>query len=248
MKLLNNNSMADALTSTPKHANHLLVSGRSENDLSPKSPPLTTSRTYSDQNFLTPSRRSCIDPIHFDEYDNYECPKNIQEFPNQNLKSPNTKQTTPTCGISDDTLSVIVNDNEMTEDLLLGLCPEDLSFSFHNNSSISHETFVKRTGITEISSGCSKQVMKTGITVSPYIKKEVSSQHYIKEASTEVVLNKDVKHLSVSSSFYPSGTFYGLPMKVLECLKEYHGISKLYGTGIILCYCMYRCILGQHHI
>ena len=245
--------MDGALTSTPKHANRLLVSGRSENhqidDLSPKSLPLTTTcGTYSHQNFLTPSRNSCIDPIHFDEYDNYECPKNIQEFPNQNLKSPNMKQTTPTCGKSDDTLSVIVNDNEMTEDLLLGLCPEDLSFSFHNNSSISHETFVKRKGVKEISTGCSKQVMKTDISVSPCIKKEVSSQHYIKEASTEVVLNKHVKQLSVSSGFYPSGTFYGLPMKVLECLKEYHGISKLYGTGSRLCYCMYRYIFGQHHI
>ena len=75
-------------------------------------------------------------------------------------------------------------------DVLFGLCPEDLSFSFHT----SHEQ-----------------------TLSPSL---------LAERSESDLVNVTAGFSSEDMQVTP-GTFFGLPMKVKECLKEYRRIDQL---------------------
>ena len=81
-----------------------------------------------------------------------------------------------------------------TDDLLCGICPEDLSFSFNNS------TYMEPT----------RTPCKTELTVTPAIFKDSTVTNHIKRQTGD-------------------GTFYGLPAKVKECLKEHRGITQLYG-------------------
>ena len=80
-------------------------------------------------------------------------------------------------------------------DVLFGLCPEDLSFSFHT----SHDQ-----------------------TLSPSLLAEPRT------CSESDLLNVTAGLSSEDMQVTP-GTFFGLPMKVKECLKEYRKIDQLYG-------------------
>ena len=77
-------------------------------------------------------------------------------------------------------------------DVLFGLCPEDLSFSFHT----SHDQ-----------------------TLSPSL---------LAERSESDLVNVTAGFSSEDMQVTPAA-FFGLPMKVKECLKEYRKIDQLYG-------------------
>lgn len=79
-----------------------------------------------------------------------------------------------------------------SEDLVMGLCPEDFSFSLHDNSITGHAD------------------------LTPYGPSSGPTSHTTGDKMR-------------GQQSYPSGTFYGLPTRVLDCLTTYRGISKLYG-------------------
>ena len=91
-------------------------------------------------------------------------------------------------------------------DVLFGLCPEDLSFSFHTTS---HEQTLSPIHLPELPKICSS-------------KSELAAQ---------------VARWSSPGETHTTETFFGLPMKVKECLKEYHNIDQLYGNPTALYTC-----------
>lgn len=94
-------------------------------------------------------------------------------------------------------------------DVLFGLCPEDLSFSFHT----SHDQ-----------------------TLSPSILPEPRTCN---ESNLVNAVTADWSSLG-ETHLQSTGTFFGLPMKVKECLKEYRKIDQLYGNYTI--YCLHGCV------
>ena len=94
----------------------------------------------------------------------------------------------------------------LEEDLVLGLCPEDFSFSLHDNSTTAYDITASR--LTSSSNATSEQLTATE-----------PPKH-----------NKNITSSSrKNQQYYPIGTFYGLPTKVLNCLTTHRGITKLYG-------------------
>ena len=128
------------------------------------------------------------------------------------------------------------------EDLLLGLCPEDLmscstSFSTSLNDSTS-------TG--HVKDEIFPAEVKTPSIQSPnYPHTNIVSLHLTSSHSTpkqqsmadlptdrhESAIGSDAPIPASRNQFsIPPGTFYGLPLKVKQCLEEHRGITKLYGN------------------
>ena len=98
---------------------------------------------------------------------------------------------------------------DICEDLLQGLCEEDLSISYCNQSGLNHHDDIKLDGLLE------NALFDTS---------EISLQDTSKDDGSSTRLLSDPP-----DSSYPPDSFYGLPLRVLDCFKEYRGILKLYG-------------------
>ena len=103
------------------------------------------------------------------------------------------------------------------EDVLFGLCPEDFSFSLHTS--------------------CERILSPRGHVTSCAEPRTSSS---LTENEDKPLQRSDVRGGGSGGGgggggaqgghyVYPSGTFFGLPMKVKECLKENRNIDQLYG-------------------
>ena len=130
------------------------------------------------------------------------------------------------------------------EDLLLGLCPEDLlncstSFcaSLNDSTSIGHvkgEIFpagVKTPSIQSPNYPFTNNMVSLHST--PVHSTPKPDTH---KQSTDNIPPKRLESaeaptcISRNQSSNPSDTFYGLPLKVKQCLEEHRGITKLYGN------------------
>ena len=136
-------------------------------------------------------------------------------------------QSSETIAVSEQRCSGVVD-----EDLLLGLCPEDLlncstSFCMSLNDSIGHvkgETFPNEVKTPSVQSpnhlSTSSLVSLHSVSVRSTPK---PSTHTCKQSTD------NVPAVGLKSSI-PLNTFYGLPLKVKQCLEEHRGITKLYGS------------------
>ena len=107
------------------------------------------------------------------------------------------------------------NNESLYEELLQGLCEEDLSVSYnHSSLNISHRDNTTHGKLDSLLDDALFDVS-------------------ISEQDTNPTT--DLKH-TCSGYSYPVESFYGLPLKVLDCLKEFRRISKLYGM-----LCVYTC-------
>lgn len=124
------------------------------------------------------------------------------------------------------------------EDLLQGLCPEDLM-----NCSISFCTSFENTsvGYVKHSENAVAEFMRpshlsarTSMSLPVHSTPNISTNtaHVLSDAPGCNIL----RWSPVSTNFEPpkssfsSDTFYGLPLKVKKCLEEYRGITTLYGN------------------
>ena len=100
------------------------------------------------------------------------------------------------------------NNEPLYEELLQGLCEEDLSVSCnHSSLNISH--------YDNTTNGRLDSLLDDAL----FDISEIISERDMNPTT-------ELKH---SACPYPVESFYGLPLKVLDCLKEYRRISKLYG-------------------
>lgn len=120
-------------------------------------------------------------------------------------------------------------DIAVVDDLMFGLCPEDLSFSF-NNSNTSFQKPVSETGMT---TAVQKMTSPSRVTDKSKIilvdgPDSIAHSRATKTSDNSTCISVTCS-LGCNSLSYPSGTFYGLPLTVSMCLKEHRGIEKLYG-------------------
>ena len=94
------------------------------------------------------------------------------------------------------------HNDEMYEELLQGLCEEDLSVS------------------------CNHSAMSLSINNT---KLDSLLDEALFADVSDSLNEQDMDNKTSNKCIYPLESFYGLPLKVLDCLKEYRGISKLYG-------------------
>lgn len=137
------------------------------------------------------------------------------------------------------------------EDLLLGLCPEDLlncSTSFctsfctslndsANTGHVKGESFlaeVKTQSIQSPSYPLTTDVVSlhsTPVHSTPKLSTRKQSTVGMPTDRHESAVDSDAPILASRNQFsVPSDTFYGLPLKVKQCMEEHRGITKLYGT------------------
>ena len=134
------------------------------------------------------------------------------------------------------------------EDLLLGLCPEDLlncstSFctSLNDSASVGHikcETFPAEVKTPSIESPnyplttnmVSLHSTPVHSTPKPSIYKQQSTFNVPTDRLGSAIDSEAPIHTSRSQCSIPSNTFYGLPLKVKQCMEEHRGITQLYGN------------------
>ena len=131
------------------------------------------------------------------------------------------------------------------EDLLLGLCPEDLlncsaSFctSLNDSAGVGHikdETFpaeVKTPSLQSPNYPLTTNMVSfhsTPVHSSP--KPFTYKQQYTINVPTDRFGSAIDSEAPIHTSRrIPSDTFYGLPLKVKQCMEEHRGITKLYGN------------------
>ena len=133
------------------------------------------------------------------------------------------------------------------EDLLLGLCPEDLmscstsfSTSLNDSTSTGHvkaETFPAEVKTPSIQSPNypHTNIMSLHLTSSHSTPKPSTYKQSMADSPTdkhESAIGSDAPIPASRNQFsVPPGTFYGLPLKVKQCLEEHRGITKLYGNA-----------------
>lgn len=118
------------------------------------------------------------------------------------------------------------------EELMAGICPEDLSF---NISCIVMTTPMKNSdNVPQPLHASTPEVdprdkNDTGISKSVVEKvNKVLGPDFQGFRSLSEVKNISLKHCD-QLTVYPKGTFYGLPEDVSKYLEEFKGIKKLYG-------------------
>ena len=150
------------------------------------------------------------------------------------------------------------NTDTEVDELMAGICPEDLSFntSYAGMTTpvknvdtapqpLGHSTpnkiFSDSNNVTASSSVTEQDRRITGTTPASKISKSVV-------AKVNKVLGVDFQGFKLSSEIkntslkqcdklrvYPEGTFYGLSEDVLNCLEEVKGIKRLYGENDNCC-------------
>ena len=134
------------------------------------------------------------------------------------------------------------------EELMAGICPEDLSFNIscmttpqkeyppqplHKstpNVNADDKTIVTSSPVTEgrkANDSCTTPGSKISKSVVEKVNKVLGPDFQGFKLSSEVK-NTSLKQCS-QLTVYPKGTFYGLPEDILTCLEEFKGIKKLYG-------------------
>ena len=132
------------------------------------------------------------------------------------------------------------------EDLLMGLCPEDLmscstsfSTSLNDSTSAGHvkgETFPAEVKTLSIQSPCYPHTNIVSLHSTPVhsTPKPSTCKQSTADAPTdrhESAVDSDAPIPASRNQFsVPPDTFYGLPLKVKQCLEEHRGITKLYGN------------------
>jgi len=135
-----------------------------------------------------------------------------------------------------------LGDETALDDLMAGLCPEDLNNSTlnFNTSMMCVSTPVKQMDhLIDTSTPNTNTKPKKCLLPSPV---KCNSNLISKSAVNKVnkVLGPDFKGFQSSSTalaspnvenltVYPQETFYGLPLEVFKCFEEFKGIKKLYG-------------------
>jgi len=150
-----------------------------------------------------------------------------------------------------------VGNETILDDLMAGVCPEDLNNSTLNfNTSVMYvDTPVKQLdhpiGASTPNTD-TKASTKRCLLPSP-VKCVTSDSNFISMSAVHKVnkvLGPDFKGFQSSSSvlaypklenltIYPTETFYGLPQEVFKCLEEFRGIKKLYGQCCLGIMCFY---------
>ena len=120
------------------------------------------------------------------------------------------------------------------EDLLLGLCPEDVmstSFCISTDDCLTgHE---KETVTPNMQSPNKPSPSPSPKLLNSHTKSSVDQQCTVVENVAHLVSPPSVNCEPVRTKFiFPPDTFYGLPMKVKMCIEENRGISSLYGNTI----------------
>ena len=138
------------------------------------------------------------------------------------------------------------------EELMDGICPEDLSFNtsymglttpqknVDNPPQPLHESTPNvNSSDKTITSSSPKKTSNTARAPSTTPSNKISKS--VVEKVNKVLgpdfqgfkSSSEVKNASLKQcdqlTVYPKGTFYGLPEDVLKCLEEFKGIKKLYG-------------------
>lgn len=146
------------------------------------------------------------------------------------------------------------------DDILFGLCPEDLSFSFNNSVCVeSSKTQCKPELRQTIStySDCTGDKIPANTSLLPTfgptsvlantasslidlrVDDSESNKCLSRAGGNDLKLNvvtdkpvprNDTKEINRLTG---DGTFYGLPAKVKECLEEHRGITQLYGESYV---------------
>lgn len=138
------------------------------------------------------------------------------------------------------------------EELMAGICPEDLSFStsyiglttpqknvnnlpqpLHEstpNVNSSHKNVTSPSPIAaqharDITRASTNDPVKISKSVVEKVNKVLGPEFQGFKLSSEIKNLKQCDQLTV----YPEGTFYGLPEDISKCLEEFKGIKKLYG-------------------
>ena len=177
-------------------------------------------------------------------------------LPCKAIQSPPFEETKPTITSVVTELGNEVGDETALDDLMDGLCPEDLNNSTlnFNNSMMYVATPVKQVDHpigTSTPNTNSKPSAKRCLLPSP-VKGASSEGNRISMSAVDKVnqvLGPDFKGFRSSSTapahpkmenltVYPTETFYGLPLEVSKCFEEFRGIKILYGQ-----WCLYGVFL-----
>lgn len=140
----------------------------------------------------------------------------------------------------------ITSRQTVDDDLLQGLCPEDLmncSASFCTSIDESTVECVQRSDhlppeihvmTPRIQSSCCHPDSNSKITCTNPVHSTPKSKQFLhcSPLGTPVTLPESPtsRHSEPLQCPFPSDTFYGLPLKVKDCMEEYRGIKTLYGN------------------
>ena len=141
-----------------------------------------------------------------------------------------------------------INDGDLNDDILGGLCPEDLSFSFCNSSVLecagSSETKFDPVSSKVLTSASDKLSSVTSYTTVNHtvVNEDSKVSKDLQEPmdftsfqgtgfvkSSELLDSKLTVQSPLNDASTKVETFYGLPLKVKEYFEEYRGIKQLYG-------------------
>ena len=141
-----------------------------------------------------------------------------------------------------------LEEGAQSEEHLFGLYPEDFSFILDSSAVLAEEEGQRsNTERAESLKTSERALLNQGMGVSSSvpprspISSAVTPQNHFAPVSTLNLQNRQSlssPSIASASTFkpdhirYPPGTFYGLPLAVQSCLREYRGINKLYGIFV----------------
>ena len=175
-----------------------------------------------------------------------ESPPTLEERAEVNIQGVAPHEGHSTVSNMDSTM------DENTEELMRGLCPEDLvefSFSVHNNTSLTEDCGADLVGRLQTPSLCSTPLLgrnkETALTVErttpvTTVPTECHPSPGFLLASSLYSQKMDIPEDCGQQGKYPTstrpitdssseGTFFGLPMRVKELFESLRGIKRLYG-------------------
>ena len=125
------------------------------------------------------------------------------------------------------------------EDLLLGLCPEDLmstSFCISTDDCLIAREKLQLEAITPNIQSPDQTPppphhSSSSMTLNSTTKSGIHKQFPVAESVALPVASSTILQ---SNFIFPSDSFYGLPLKVKKCIEENRGISLLYGECVQL--------------
>lgn len=197
-----------------------------------KRKPLPELRTYRGSDAITFKAQSIIDKSSSHSCSSTEAGKDDERCERDSSVAFGSAISSPA---SSNALEKTNSFHFSDEDLLQGLCPEDIM-----NCSTSFSVSVDYTNVGLVQEdGKVSPTESTFKHPSPYHPTNVHTARMDDGSHRENyhigVCKNNFPQASSDSKYlqskFPSGTFYGLPMKVETCLQEHRGIKNLYGNG-----------------
>ena len=193
------------------------------------------------------TRKAKAQTLKVDDIDN-DIAKNTSESTSEVKERQTFEEDIPP--IADKNVEDVQHFNEPSmdtdlEELMDGICPEDMSFNISSmttpqkeyppqplhkstpNVNADDKTIATSSPVTEGKEATATPGSKISKSVVEKVNKVLGPDFQGFKLSSEVK-NTSLKQCN-QLTVYPKGTFYGLPEDIFTCLEEFKGIKKLYG-------------------